>query len=58
MNHRIIRFKEAQLMTGLSCSTIYAEIAKGNFPKQIRLTGTRSVDRHEHVVIEWIKSRR
>lgn len=45
-------------MTGLSCSTIYAEIAKGNFPKQIRLTGTRSVDRHEHVVIEWIKSRR
>ncbi len=30
-------------MTGLSRSTIYVEIAKGNFPKQMSLTGSRSV---------------
>ena len=44
-------------MTGLSRSTIYAEIARGHFPKQIRLTGARSVGWHESAVIQWIESR-
>ncbi len=44
-------------MTGLSRSTIYALIASGNFPKQIKLTGARSVGWHEHAVIQWIESR-
>lgn len=57
MNHRIVRLKEVQRMTGLSRSTIYAEIAQGNFPKQIQLTGARSVGWHEHEVVQWIKSR-
>jgi len=57
MNYRIVRLKEVQRMTGLSRSTIYTQIAKGNFPKQIRLTGARSVGWHEQAVIEWIESR-
>ena len=57
MNHRIIRLKDVQRMTGLSRSTIYAQIAKGNFPKQIKLTGARSVGWHESAVIQWIESR-
>ena len=44
-------------MTGLSRSTIYAEIAKGNFPKQIQLTGSRSVGWYESAVVLWIESR-
>ncbi len=57
MNHKILRLKEVQRMTGLSRSTIYAEIAKGRFPKQVRLTGFRSVGWHENAVIEWVESR-
>ena len=37
MSVRILRLKEVQRMTGLSRSTIYAEIAKGKFPKQVKL---------------------
>ena len=44
-------------MTGLSRSTIYAEIAKGAFPKQIRLTGYRSVGWHESEILDWIDTR-
>lgn len=57
MNHKILRLKEVQRMTGLSRSTIYAEIAKGKFPKQVKLTGARSVGWHESAVIQWIESR-
>ncbi len=44
-------------MTGLARSTIYAEIAKGKFPRQIKLTGARSVGWHESAVVQWIESR-
>ncbi len=57
MSCRIVRLKEVQRMTGLSRSTIYNEIARGNFPKQIKLTEGRSVGWHEHAVIQWIESR-
>ena len=57
MNYRIVRLKEVQQMTGLSRSTIYAQIAKGCFPKQIQLTEGRSVGWHERAIIEWIESR-
>lgn len=57
MSVRILRLKEVQRMTGLSRSTIYAEIAKGKFPKQVRLTGDRSVGWHENAIIGWIESR-
>lgn len=57
MNKRILRLKEVKEMTGLSRSTIYAEIARGHFPRQIKLTGTRSVGWHESAVIHWIETR-
>ena len=57
MTRRIVRLKEVQRMTGLSRSTIDAQIAKGHFPKQIRLTGARSVGWHEHIIVRWIESR-
>lgn len=58
MNYRIERLKDVPRMTGLSRSTIYAQIAKGNFPKQIKLIGARSVGWHESAVIDWIESMR
>lgn len=45
-------------MTGLSRSTIYSEMAKGKFPKQIQLTGARAVGWYESAIIQWIESRR
>lgn len=57
MTGRILRLKEVIAITGLSRSTIYAEIAKGEFPKQVQLTGNRSVGWHENVIIQWVKSR-
>lgn len=57
MTGRILRLKEVKAITGLSRSTIYLEIAKGKFPKQIQLTGARSVGWHESAIIQWIESR-
>lgn len=57
MSIKILRLKDVQTMTGLSRSTIYAEIVKGEFPKQVQLTGSRSVGWHENAIILWIKSR-
>ncbi len=57
MSCKILRLKEVKEMTGLSRSTIYSEIAKGKFPRQIKLTGARSVGWHKSAVIQWIKSR-
>jgi prophage regulatory protein len=57
MTGRILRLKEVKAITGLSRSTIYLEIAKGKFPKQIQLTGARSVGWHESAIIQWVESR-
>lgn len=57
MTIRILRLKDVISITGLSRSTIYAEIAKGKFPKQIQLTGARSVGWHENIITQWIESR-
>lgn len=57
MSIRILRLPQVKDMTGLSRSTIYAEISKGKFPKQIKLTGGRSVGWSESSVIDWIRSR-
>ncbi len=54
---KILRLRDVINLTGLSRSTIYAEIAKGNFPRQISLTGKRRVGWHESSIIKWIKSR-
>ena len=57
MSNKILRLNEVKELTGLSRSTIYAQIAKGNFPKQVQLTGARSVGWYESAVKEWVESR-
>ena len=57
MSCKILRLREVKEITGLSRSTIYLEIAKGKFPKQIQLTGARSVGWHESSIIQWVESR-
>lgn len=57
MTCKILRLKDVMQMTGLSRSTIYAEVAKGNFPQQVQLTGNRSVGWHEGTITQWIESR-
>ncbi len=58
MNEKILRLHDVIAITGLSRSTIYAEIAKGDFPKQIRLTRGRSVGWYSSAVYEWVDSRK
>ena len=57
MTCKILRLNDVKAMTGLSRSTIYAEIAKGQFPKQIPLTGARAVGWYESAIIQWVESR-
>ena len=57
MSCKILRLREVKEITGLSRSTIYLEIAKGKFPKQIQLTGARSLGWHESAIIQWVESR-
>ena len=57
MGDRFLRLKEVIHITGLSRSTIYAEIAKGKFPKQKQLTGARSVGWDENEINKWKESR-
>ncbi|PCJ43321.1 MAG: AlpA family transcriptional regulator [SAR86 cluster bacterium] len=57
MNNKILRLKEVIGRTGLSRSTIYLEISKGKFPRQIQLTGARSVGWYESAITQWIESR-
>ena len=54
MGDRFLRLKEVIHITGLSRSTIYAEISKGDFPKQIQLTGSRSVGWLESEITSWV----
>jgi prophage regulatory protein len=53
---RIIRLPTIRQLTGLSTSTIYAMMARGDFPRPVRL-GKRAVGWPEHVVREWLDSR-
>jgi len=52
----IIRCNQVQKRTGLSRSTIYLRIQKGNFPKPINL-GMRAVGWIETEIDQWIKDR-
>lgn len=52
----ILRRKQVEARTGLKRSTIYAKIASGEFPAQIRL-GARSVGWIESDVRLWLEKR-
>ena len=53
---RVLRFPEVQARTGLSRSTISAQVAGGSFPEPVRL-GARAVGWIESEVDEWIRRR-
>ena len=53
---RVLRLREVMFATGLSRSTIYAWMADGRFPQQIKL-GPRSVGWRERDIYAWIESR-
>ncbi|MEO8244608.1 MAG: AlpA family transcriptional regulator [bacterium] len=56
MTDRIIRRPEVEIRTGLSRSTIYAMMAKGSFPKPIKL-GERAVGWAEAEITAWVQVR-
>jgi prophage regulatory protein len=53
---RVIRLGEVKRRTGLSTSTIYAMMARDEFPRQIRL-GEGAVGWVEHEIDQFIKDR-
>lgn len=53
---RILRLTDVKARTGLSRSSIYLNISKGQFPKHISL-GARSVGWLESEIDAWIQSR-
>ncbi|WP_174492926.1 helix-turn-helix transcriptional regulator [Acinetobacter sp. Marseille-Q1623] len=54
--NRLIRRKEVQEKTGFGASSIYAEMAKGNFPKAIQIS-ERRVAWLESEIDAWIAER-
>ena len=55
-NERFLRLSDVMKRTGLSRSTIYLNISKGLFPKNISL-GVRSVGWLESEINEWMQKR-
>jgi len=56
MTERILRRREVEARTGLSRSTLYAQMAEGTFPRPVRL-GKRAVGWMESTISEWLESR-
>lgn len=56
MNERILRRPDVEARTGLSRSTIYLMMSRGEFPKPVRL-GQRAVGWPEVIISEWLNSR-
>ncbi|MBD3679745.1 MAG: AlpA family transcriptional regulator [Rhodobacteraceae bacterium] len=56
MNDRILRRPEVEARTGLSRSTIYLLMSRGDFPKPVRLS-SRAVGWPESAIAAWLESR-
>lgn len=52
----ILRLPQVKAITGLSKSSIYAMIASGDFPSQVRL-GARAVGWTADQVFAWVAAR-
>ena len=55
MIDRILRRKEVEHLTGLSCSTIYERMASNEFPRSIPLGG-RMVGWRVSAIEQWIET--
>ena len=53
MEERLLRRPEVEEVTGLSRASIYAKMAKGDFPRPMRL-GPRAVAWRQSDVQKWI----
>lgn len=53
---KLLRRKEVEQITGLSRSSIYAMMAVGDFPKQIKI-GRRAVAWSQDDIANWIATR-
>lgn len=51
--HKVLRRKSVELLTGLSRSSIYLMMSEDRFPKPIRL-GKRAVGWREIDIIDWL----
>ena len=56
MSHKILRLPSIKDRTGLSRSTIYLRIKKGDFPKPISL-GDRAVGWLEKDIDDWLEQK-
>ena len=57
MHDKMLRRPIVENMTGLGRSTIYDLMAKGQFPRPVKLTG-RAVAWPESEVAAWLESRK
>lgn len=57
MSKSIYRLPDVKAQTGLSRSTIYAEMAKKRFPQSIKL-GERAVGWFEAEIANWLEGRK
>ena len=56
MPQDIIRRKEVEQRIGLACSTIYAIMARGDFPRPIKI-GQRAVGWRSEHIDNWLSDR-
>jgi prophage regulatory protein len=56
MPDKVQRRRDVLELTGLSTSTIYDMMARGDFPRPVRL-GKRAVGWRESDLIAWLESR-
>lgn len=57
MTDRLLRRGEVERLTGLSRSSIYAAMARDEFPKPFRLLGRRAVAWKYSSIQRWIAER-
>ena len=56
MIDRHYRRKDVETITGLSCSTLYLLMSRGEFPRPVKITG-RAVAWPESVIEKWLAAR-
>lgn len=56
MHSRFMRLSEVRYVTGLSRSSIYAYMARGEFPRSCRI-GPRSIGWSANEIDEWMQKR-
>lgn len=56
MANAILRLPAVKARCGLSRSSIYARVAQGSFPKQVKLGGPRAVGWVESEIERWLST--